>query len=87
MELIYDLDKREVSLVCAKSISDWTPGKQLKFTDVTGFAEDTFEDLTDDDCIDSVMGLYEMKEGTYCLCTEKRELMIHTMKSPIGEVV
>ena len=87
MELTYDLGKREVSIVCAKNINDWTPGKQLKFTDVIGFTEETFEDFLDDDNIDSLIGLHKMKQGSYCLHTEKRELVIHTVENPTSEVL
>ena len=87
MKLNYDLEEREVILVCVKSIADWTQGKKLKFTDVTGFSEHVvdFDDLIDDDLTDSVMGLHEIETGSYCLSTEKRELMIQTTKSPISE--
>lgn len=89
MKLAYDLEKREVIMVCAKSIGDWTPGKQLKFTDVIGFTEQTydFEDFVDDELTDSVMGLHKTQSGDYCLSTEKRELMIKTIKDPISMVV
>ena len=87
MKLDYDLEKREVILVCVKSIGDWTQGKKLKFTDVTGFSEHVvdFEDLIDDNLTDSVMGLREIETGCYCLSTEKRELMIQTSKTPTIE--
>ena len=87
MKLNYDLEEREVILVCAKSIGDWTQGKKLKFTEVTGFSEHAvdLEDFMDDDLTDSVMGLREIETGSYCLNTEKRELMIQTTKSPISE--
>lgn len=87
MKLAYDLEKREVTMVCAKSIGDWTPGKQLKFTDVIGFTEHAFEDLIDDDLTDSAIGLHEIEKGSYCLNTEKRELVIQTLKKPTSEVV
>ena len=87
MEFTYNLEEREVLVTCAKSISDWQPCKTLKFTDVIGFTEDTFEDLTDDDYTDSIIGLHEIKNGYYCLHTEKRELIINTISSPIAEVV
>lgn len=83
--LNYDLEKREFIVVCAKSISDWTKGKQIKFIDVIGFTEIAFEELIDDDLIDSVMGLHQTQNGHYCLHTEKRELTIHTLKTPISE--
>lgn len=88
MKLNYDLEKREVILICAKSIGDWTPGKKLKFTEVTGFSEYVvdFEDMVDDNLTDSVMGLREIENGSYCLATEKRELTIQTMKKPFSEV-
>lgn len=89
IKLTYDLEKREVVMVCAKSIGDWTPGKQLKFTDVIGFIEHTldFEDFVDDEYTDSVMGLHKTQAGGYCLRTEKRELIIQTIKDPICKVV
>ncbi len=82
MKLTYDLEKREVVLICAQSIGKWIPEKQVKFTDVTGFTEEALEDLSDDTLIDSVMGLHEFRTDIYCLRTEKRELTIHTTKEP-----
>ena len=87
MELSYDLEKREFSIICAKQISDCTACKGIKFIDVVRFTEETSEGLTDDDCADSVIGLHEVERGVYCLSTEKRELIIHTMKMPISVVV
>ena len=69
-------------MICAKSIGDWTPGKRICFTHITGFSEQVTEDLIDDNLTDSVMGLYKMEDGRYCLNTEKRELMIHTLSKP-----
>jgi len=54
---------------------------------VTGFSEHVvdFEDFIDDDLTDSVMGLREIETGSYCLSTEKRELMIQTTTNLISE--
>lgn len=89
MKLYYDIEKREVILLCAKSIGDWTPGKQVRFTEVTGFSEYIvdYEDMIDNTLTDSVMGLHKVKEGSYCLATEKRELTIPTEVRPFNDKI
>ena len=85
--LSYDLNKREILIVCAKQIYDWTPGKQIRFSDVRSFSEQVFEDdILEDDLIDSIIGLHEISEGIYCLYTEKRELIIGVGTEPVGEI-
>lgn len=89
VKFTYDLERREVIIVCGNNVGKWKPGKQLKFTDVVGFTENVydFEDLIDNNLIDSVMGLYKNQNGAYCLSTEKRELIIQTTKEPISSSV
>lgn len=85
LKMSYNLRRREIVVVCANNTIDWSPKTQLKFTDVVTFSEEVFEDLLDDELIDSIMGFHEMAENVYCLSTEKRELIIKARQKPISE--
>ena len=80
----YDMNKREIIIVFSREVGAWSPGKQLKFSDVLSFKEQTFEDLTDDDCMDSIMGLHQLSKNTYCVHTEKREFIFRTGNKPVS---
>ena len=80
--LSYDLDRRELSLICFKSVDDQTPGKQLLFAEVNEFDEIQFEDAGDKDLIDSIMGIHLSSNSVYCINTEKRELVLRVGVEP-----
>jgi len=81
-QLTYNLVAREFTLVCAKSIGDWVPHKGIRFTDVISFSENCFEDILDDNGIDSVVGMHKVSDGVYCLNTEKREIVLKVGVTP-----
>jgi len=86
LELEYNLEKRKIIIICARDTIDWKPGKRLTFSDVTEFSESVVDedDFIDDTLIDSMMGLYPKTDGTYVLCTEKRELFFKSGTDPIS---
>ncbi len=84
LQFDYNLEKREITLVCAEDTSNWQPKRLITFTDVISFDEETFEDLIDDSLIDSIMGIHVISEGVYCVNTEKRELVIKAGSEPIS---
>lgn len=85
----YNLEKRELTITFADKTDNeiWLPGKRLIFTDIRSFSENPSEDLLDDDCIDSILGLHVVPDGKYCLMTEKRELILDVGKEPSSQLV
>ena len=83
IQLNYNLEKRELLVVCAKTVENWVPFKGILFKDVISFSETYDEDdILDDDLIDSVIGLHEVSDGVYCLGTEKREIIVKVGTPP-----
>jgi hypothetical protein len=83
-ELIYDLDAREVQLVCVNNPDERVPFKRLKFSNVLGFSEKMFDDALAHNLMDSVIGIHFTQDGSYCVHTEKRELIIRVGTAPVS---
>ncbi len=87
LSLIYNVDDREVEVIFAKDTISWEPYKRLKIANVVEFKQDLLDDAFDDELIDSMMGFRALSDNTYCLTTEKRELVIKANETPVSEVI
>ena len=85
LELNYNLEKRELTAIFARDTVNWTPGRRIIFPEILSFSETLFEDASDKELIDSVMGFHETYDGRICLSTEKRELILRLAKAPFSE--
>jgi hypothetical protein len=81
-EFVYDLDNRDISIIFVKLTKDSPTRMKLSFGDVLSFSETMSEDALDDNFTDSIIGMHKTSDNVFCVCTEKRELMIRVGREP-----
>ena len=74
--LVYDINKRELLLVCVNNPEDCLPRKSIIFKGIESYAEETIDTEYDDNCLDSVIGMPWINKDNFCIRTEKKEIII-----------
>lgn len=85
--LNYDIDKRVLILQCVNNPDDFIPHTRVVFTRIRSYTEETIDDEFDDSSIDSVIGMHWVRDHTFCIRTEKKEIILDLECDPQSELI
>lgn len=83
-ELLYDIDKRTLTLICTDNADDYNPSRKVVFSGIKSYSQEDCGDANDDRLIDSVIGMNWHKDKVFCLHTQKKEILIEVENEPVS---
>ncbi len=85
--LVYDIDVRLLFIECMDSPEKQKPVLRIVFPDVLSYSEENAINEPDDDSIDDLVDIVLRHDGSYCIDTYKKSIVIKTGSEPFTETM
>jgi len=85
--LFYDVINKELHIECADNPDSMNPKKRIKLTGIRKYKEENIDETSDNNLIDSIIGINWIEKSKLCIQTEKKELIIELENEPTLEKI